>query len=138
MGRRRKTAEQYEQEATRVGSCLVHSAKTGNLARKLYQLRHGVIGDPKVLVCHTCDRPACIKDEHHFLGSQLDNMQDMKRKGRSPDRRGSKHPMFGRQRPDTSERNRRNSPAKGHVQTPQHKAKIAAALAAAWARRKNQ
>jgi hypothetical protein len=41
------------------------------------------IGDPGNLrVCHGCDTPECCNPLHMFLGTQADNMADMRSKGR--------------------------------------------------------
>ncbi len=44
------------------------------------------------LVCHTCDNRKCIRPSHLFQGTCQDNMDDMKRKGRSPNNKFESNP----------------------------------------------
>lgn len=34
------------------------------------------------IICHTCDVPACVRPDHLFIGTQADNMRDMRNKNR--------------------------------------------------------
>ena len=66
------------------------SARANRLA---YALSYN--SDPQeLLVCHRCDAPLCCNPKHLFLGTNLDNMNDMIRKGRSRkgDHKGEKNP----------------------------------------------
>jgi Autographiviridae endonuclease len=51
--------------------------------RIAWQLFKGPIPTGKI-VCHKCDVRICVNPEHLFLGSQQDNMNDCKSKGRMP------------------------------------------------------
>lgn len=47
--------------------------------------------DKKVL--HSCDNPPCVRPEHLSVGTQKDNLLDMRNKDRNPfNRRGTAHP----------------------------------------------
>lgn len=49
--------------------------------RVSWELKHGPIPNDQ-WVLHKCDNPPCVNPDHLFIGSQKDNMQDCKSKGR--------------------------------------------------------
>jgi hypothetical protein len=74
--------------------------------RYSYQLHFGPI-PPGLCVCHHCDNPKCVRPGHLFLGTNKDNTDDMLRKGRGPDQRGSRNPGSRLTEADVSEIKRR-------------------------------
>jgi len=56
--------------------------KTFMAHRVSYELTHGRIPD-NLWVLHKCDTPSCIRPDHLFLGTTLDNQTDKHNKGRT-------------------------------------------------------
>lgn len=47
-----------------------------------YKLTYGVQDFGGLFVCHKCNNSACVRPDHLYLGTHLDNMQDRKKAGR--------------------------------------------------------
>lgn len=53
-----------------------------------YLIAYGILPDD-LKVLHKCDNPSCVRPDHLFLGTQLDNIRDRDQKGRQA--KGEKH-----------------------------------------------
>lgn len=54
--------------------------------RVAWELANGPIPDG-LWALHRCDNPPCVNVDHLFIGTRHDNIDDMARKGRSPNRK---------------------------------------------------
>lgn len=62
--------------------------------RVAWEMHYGPI-PPGMQVCHRCDNPPCVRPDHLFLGTNEDNMADMRLKHRAatpPVHRGQDNP----------------------------------------------
>lgn len=64
----------------------------GGVVKRAHRVAWEAVNGPipeGLSVLHRCDTPCCINPVHLFLGTQVDNMDDMNKKGRGA--RGEKH-----------------------------------------------
>lgn len=66
------------------------NGKTVRANRVSWELHFGPIPEDQD-VLHKCDNPACVRPDHLFLGTHLQNMQDRDRKKRRKPPQGEKH-----------------------------------------------
>lgn len=59
-----------------------HRQRNYSAHRAMWVAMYGPV-PPHVFVCHRCDVRCCVRLDHLFLGTVLDNNQDRARKGRS-------------------------------------------------------
>lgn len=59
----------------------------GTTAHRVAYLLQGNILTDEQQVLHSCDNPPCMNPAHLFAGTQVENLEDMRRKGRAPDYR---------------------------------------------------
>lgn len=62
------------------GKMRIGNRKAARAHRIAWAIAHGDPGT--MLVCHHCDNPSCVRLDHLFLGTALDNNRDRQAKGR--------------------------------------------------------
>jgi len=113
--RRSLTDERFWSKVDKAGECWLWTAyrgprgygdfcerhgRTVKASRYAYEYAFGPIPDG-LFVCHRCDNPPCVRPDHLFLGTPMDNTMDSVRKGRNT--HGNTH-AFAKLTTDAAER----------------------------------
>lgn len=100
MSKKRPVEERFWEKVEKLTDCWVWTAGTDDKgygrilnkrkehggetrAHRLSWILHNGPIPTGLYVLHKCDNPPCVRPDHLFLGTNLDNMRDMKEKGRA-------------------------------------------------------
>lgn len=70
--------------------CVVFRGRSSNASRVAAILSHGEV-PAALVVCHSCDNPACCRPSHLFVATQAENLLDCRTKGRAVYRKDTAH-----------------------------------------------
>jgi hypothetical protein len=77
--------------------CFYFSGQNRPAHRVAFEIENHTIPEG-MFACHKCDNPSCVNPRHIFIGTQKDNIDDMRAKGRS-NYMGPKNPCRGDNHP---------------------------------------